>query len=105
MPEDKKTIDMIEVRGKIERIEHHIKLLKDAQFSSEDMLRQTNTKLDQLIHILTDNPLNADRGLVKRFNQLEETVSNHVVYWKIFAGSLGGGVVLIGFIKFIAKFL
>lgn len=95
--------DIIEVKGKIERIEHHLKLLKDGQLYSEEVHKDNGKKLDIIISTFTDSPFNADNGFVKRLNKIEKIVDNHVLYWQVAIGSIGSGSILIVLIKVIMK--
>ena len=95
--------DMVEVKGKIERIEHHLKLLKDGQIISDDVHRENGKKLDLILNTFTDSPFNADNGFVKRLNKTEKIVDNHALYWQIAVGVLGSTSVLIVIVKIIMK--
>lgn len=101
--EQKQLSDMVEVRGKIERIEHHMKLFKEGQAHSDEMHKENSKKLDTILATFTDSPYNANNGFVKRLNAIEKVVDNHVLYWRIAIGSLTGGGVLWGLIQLITK--
>ena len=90
--EENNITDMVEVKGKIGRIENHLGLLKQAQLDSDKMHVENSKKLDLLVNTFTDSPFNADNGLVKRFNKIEKIVETHVLYFQICIGTISGGL-------------
>ena len=103
MEKQKEINDMVEVKGKIERIEHHMKLFKEGQTHSDNLHIENGKKLDNILNTITDSPFNADNGLVKRYNKTEKKTEAHELYFQILAGVIGAGSVLIVVVKFIMK--
>lgn len=89
---EKNITDMVEVKGKIERIENHMKLFKEGQIHSDKMHLENSNKLDLLVNTLTDTPFNAENGLLKRFNNVEKAVEKHILYWQVTIGTVSGGL-------------
>lgn len=103
MDKQKEINDMIEVKGKIERIEHHMTLFKEGQKHSDNLHIENGKKLDNIFNLIVDNPLNADNGFIKRFNRNEKKTEAHELYFQILAGVIGASSVLIVVVKFIMK--
>ncbi len=97
----KQAEDMVEIKGKVGRIEHHMELLKKAQLNSEEVHNENSKKLDLILNTFTDSPYNAENGFVKRLNKTEKIVNDHALYWQIAVGVIGSGSVLIVVVKFI----
>jgi len=100
---EKNITDMVEVKAKIERMEHHLKLLKEGQIHSDSIHSENGKKLDTLVNAVVDSPYNANNGIIKRVNSMEKIVENHVLFWRILIGSVTSGSVLWVFIKIIIK--
>jgi len=101
--QQKQSNDIVEVKGKIGRIENHLELLKKAQIQSEEVHVENSKKLDTILATFTDSPYNANNGFVKRINAIEKIVDNHVLFWRILIGSISGGSILWVFVKIIIK--
>ncbi len=93
--------DIVEVKGRIGRIENHMKLFKEAQELSDTRHVENSKKLDLLVNTFTDTPFNAGNGLIKRINEIEKKVSKQDFYWQVAVGCLGGGAGLWFLVKVI----